>query len=292
MKKVTGVLRLLRLHQYVKNLFVFLPIFFGMKFLNLHVFLKTTLAFSCFSLIASAVYVFNDIHDIEEDKKHPKKMVRPLASGQVSKVEAYVLLSILLVLGGGVAALWLPIEFIWVLFFYILLNVLYTLRLKHLAILDITVIAFGFVLRLFAGSVAGEVVLSHWIILMTFLLALFLALAKRRDDFLMYMADGKVLRKSIEGYNLTFIDTTMSIMAAVIIVAYVLYTVSPEVTRRFQTQNLYFTTFFVILGVLRFMQITFVKEESGSPTKILLRDRPLQMIVVGWLILFGMIIYR
>ena len=289
--KIVSVAKLLRPHQYVKNLFVFLPVFFGMKFLDLHVLLKTTLAFFSFSLIASSVYIFNDIHDIEEDKKHPQKRFRPLASGQISQVEAYVLLSILLVLGGGVAVLWLPVEFIWVLLLYILLNAIYTLRLKHLAILDIAIIAFGFVLRLFAGSVAGEVVLSRWIILMTFLLALFLALAKRRDDFLMYMTDGKVLRKSIEGYNLSFIDTTMSIMAAVIIVAYVLYTVSPEVTKRFHADNLYFTTLFVILGVLRFLQITLVQEKSGSPTKILLHDRPLQMAVIGWLILFGLIIY-
>ncbi len=291
MGKVAVFGRLLRPHQYVKNLFVFLPMFFGMKFLDFNVLLDTSLAFLSFSLISSAVYIFNDIHDIEEDKKHPKKRFRPLASGQVTRFEAYVLMMILLALGGGLAFLWLPMALSWVLLIYIFLNFLYTLKLKHLAILDITIIAFGFVLRLFAGSVAGGIALSHWIILMTFLLALFLALAKRRDDFLMFVTDGKLLRKSIEGYNLTFIDTAMSIMAAVIIVAYVLYTVSPEVVQRFHADNLYFTTFFVILGVLRFLQITFVQEKSGSPTKILLRDRPLQMAVVGWLILFGVIIY-
>ncbi len=286
------IIRLLRPHQYVKNLFVFLPLFFGMKFLDFKKLFITCIAFICFSLVASAVYVFNDIYDVEEDKKHPEKRNRPIASGKISRGEAFGIFWALLLVAILLTRLTLPSRVLGVLLIYVVANLLYTFKLKHIAILDITVIAFGFVLRLFAGALTGNIVLSHWIILMTFLLALFLALAKRRADLLVFLTDGKILRKSIEGYNLTFVDTAMSIMAAVIIVSYVLYTVSAEVIRRFHTDNLYGTTFFVILGVLRYLQITFVKEESGSPTRILLHDRFLQGIVISWLILFGLIIYR
>jgi len=286
------IVKLLRPHQYVKNLLVFLPLFFGMKFLNFDRLLYTCLVFVCFSLIASAVYVFNDVYDVEEDKRHPEKRNRPVASGLVSKGEAYGIFFVLLFVGSILTLLTLPTEVSGVLLIYIVLNLLYTVKLKHISILDITVIAFGFVLRLFAGAAVGKIELSHWIIVMTFLLALFLALAKRRDDLLIFIADGKMLRKSIEGYNLIFVDTAMSIMAAVIIVSYVLYTVSAEVITRFHTDKLYLTTFFVILGVLRYLQVTFVKEESGDPSWILLHDRFLQCVVLGWLILFGLIIYR
>ena len=292
MGKINAVFKLLRPHQYVKNLFVFLPLFFGMKFLDLARLSSTCLVFVSFSLIASAVYVFNDLYDVEEDKKHPDKRGRPIASSQVSRGEAYGIIFTLLFAGSSLTLLTLSVEVSGVLLIYVILNVLYTIKLKHIAILDITVIAFGFILRLFAGASAGKIALSHWIIIMTFLLALFPALAKRRDDLLMFLSDGKILRKSIEGYNLSFVDTAMSIMAAVIIVSYVLYTVSAEVIKRFHTDKLYITTFFVILGVLRYLQITFVKAESGSPTKILLRDRFLQCVILGWLVLFGLIIYH
>jgi len=282
----------LRPHQYVKNLFVFLPIFFGAKFLNFPCLLKTLVAFVCFSLTASSVYVFNDIHDIQQDRKHPIKKNRPLASGQITISAASLLLTVLFISGLGLSTVFLPLASLIVLAVYVILNVFYTLKLKHVAILDITIIAFGFVLRLLAGAIAGDIILSHWIIVITFLLALFLALAKRRDDLLIYLNNGEMVRKSIEGYNLIFVDTAMSIMAAVIIVSYVLYTVSAEVIQRFHTDKLYFTTFFVVMGVLRYLQITFVKEESGSPTKILLHDKFLQGIIVGWLILFGVIIYH
>lgn len=289
--RTKAIFKLLRPHQYVKNAFIFLPLFFSAEFFDFWKLFYTCIAFVGFSFLASGVYVFNDLWDVDTDRKHPEKKKRPIASGEISQGMAYGVF-IALLLMGGVFLFFLPIEVAVICLVYVVLNMSYSIKLKHIAILDISVIAVGFVLRLFVGAVTGNIVLSHWIIVITFLLALFLALAKRRDDLLMFMADGKLLRKSIEGYNLTFTDTAMSMMAAVIIVAYVMYTVSPEVTNRFHTDDLYFTTFFVVLGVLRFLQITFVKEESGSPTKILLHDRALQLIVASWLILFGIIIYR
>ena len=158
-----------------------------------------------------------------------------------------------------------------VLLSYIVLNIGYSFYLKHIAIVDITIISIGFVLRLFIGAIVTETPLSKWIVIMTFLLALFLAFAKRRDDVIHFMNTGKKMRKVIDGYNLQLIDGAMMIMASVVIVSYLLYTTSLEVINRINNEYLYLTSFFVILGVLRYMQISFVENNSGSPTKVLLK---------------------
>jgi 4-hydroxybenzoate polyprenyltransferase len=172
-----------------------------------------------------------------------------------------------------------------VLLVYFVLNIAYSLKLKHIAILDIFIIATGFVLRLFAGSAVTDISLSMWIILMTFLLAIFLALAKRRDDVLLSL-EGQETRKNIDGYNLEFVNAAMVLMAGVVIVSYIQYTISPEVIERLDTNYLYLTSFFVILGVLRYMQITFVEQDSGSPTKVVIRDSFLKVTIFLWLVSF------
>jgi 4-hydroxybenzoate polyprenyltransferase len=171
------------------------------------------------------------------------------------------------------------------------MNIAYTLHLKHVAILDITTIATGFVIRLFVGSVTTGVPLSMWIVIMTFLLALFLALAKRRDDVLIYIDTGEKTRKVIDGYNLKFLDASMTIMASVVIVAYTIYATSPEAVERVGSEHLYLTTFFVILGILRYLQITYIEQNSGSPTRIILKDRFIQATLVGWLVTFDLLLY-
>ena len=174
---------------------------------------------------------------------------------------------------------------------YILLNIAYSFYLKHIAILDITIIATGFVLRLFVGATATGIYLSMWIVIMTFLLALFLALAKRRDDVLLFLDTGKKMRKVIDGYNIQFIDSAMMIMASVVIVAYISYATSPEVVQRLHNEHLYLTALFVIVGVMRYMQISFVQQDSGSPTKIVLRDIFIQLTLVSWVVTFAWILY-
>ena len=171
------------------------------------------------------------------------------------------------------------------------MNIAYSLRLKHIAIIDITLIAIGFVLRLFIGALATETPLSKWIVIMTFLLALFLALAKRRDDVMHFLKTGTKMRKVIDGYNIQLIDAAMMVMASVVTVSYLLYTTSPEVIDRIGSDNLYITTFFVILGILRYMQITFVEENSGSPTKVLLKDPFVILNCVAWVLSFIYILY-
>jgi len=276
--------------QYIKNLFIFLPLFFALKVTNTELFFNAIIAFIAFSLTASAVYSLNDYMDIEEDRKHPKKRNRPLASGAISKPQALMLMAILFTLGFATMAL-LSLSAAGIMAAYVMMNIAYSLSLKHIAILDVTIIAIGFVLRLFIGSAVTDIPLSMWIVVMTFLLALFMALAKRRDDVLIYLETGKKMRKVIDGYNLQFLDTAMSIMAAVVIVAYTIYTTSNEVTERVHSNYLYLTSLFVILGIMRYLQITFVHLDSGSPTKIVLKDRFMQLTILGWIVTFAWVLY-
>ncbi|MDF1877128.1 decaprenyl-phosphate phosphoribosyltransferase [Sulfurimonas sp. SAG-AH-194-L11] len=278
-----NLITLLRPHQYVKNLFIFAPLIFAFNF-NEESVLNATLAFILFSLLASSIYVLNDFMDIEEDKKHPTKKNRPLASGAISLTTANFIFL-------GLSSTTLIATYLFstplfaVLVMYFVLNILYSFRLKHIAIVDIFIIATGFVLRLFAGAQVTETPLSMWIIIITFLLAIFLALAKRRDDVLLSI-EGKETRKNIDGYNLEFVNAAMVLMSGVVIVSYLQYTVSPAVIARLGNEYLYLTTLFVILAILRYMQITFVEQQSGSPSKIVLKDTFIKVTLLLWLISF------
>ena len=280
----------MRPHQYIKNIFIFLPLFFALKITDTHLLIKAFIAFIAFSLVASAVYILNDYQDIEDDRQHPKKKFRPLASGAISKQQALGIMAILFLAGFALMAS-VSLAATAILATYVIMNITYSLRLKHIAILDVTIIATGFVLRLFVGSAATDIPLSQWIVVMTFLLALFMALAKRRDDVLIYLETGKKMRKVIDGYNLQFLDAAMAIMASVVIVAYTIYTTSPEITEKFHTHYLYLTALFVILGIMRYLQVAFVHLDSGSPTKIVLKDRFMQIVLLGWAITFAWILY-
>ncbi len=288
--RILDIIKLLRPQQYIKNLFIFLPLFFALKITDAELLANASIAFIAFSLTASAVYILNDYHDIEEDRQHPKKKDRPLASGAISKTEALGIMAVLFVAGFGLMAM-LSLQAVMILLVYVVMNIAYSLYLKHIAILDVTIIAIGFVLRLFIGSAVTDIPLSMWIVIMTFLLALFMALAKRRDDVLIFLDTGKKMRKVIDGYNLQFLDTAMAIMASVVIVSYTIYTTSPEVVTRVHSQYLYLTALFVILGIMRYLQITFVLKDSGSPTKIVFKDRFIQLTLLGWIITFAWILY-
>ncbi len=290
---VGNILRIIRPHQWLKNVFVLLPLFFGGSLLDPHDIAAALIAVMAFSFMASAIYCLNDIVDVEDDRRHPVKCRRPIASGQVSVAAAYTMMAVMvalsfasaMLLGGGavgVAA---------VTGVYLVLNVAYCLWLKRFAIVDVCTIAAGFVLRLFAGGLAIGTELSDWIVLMTFLLTLFLSLAKRRDDVLRMNETGRAPRRNTIRYNLEFINQAITITAAVTIVCYVMYTVSPEVVRRTGTHYLYLTTVFVITGVLRYLQLTLVDNRSGDPTRLLLSDRVLQAVVALWGLAFLLIIY-
>jgi len=288
--KLQEFIKLARPHQYLKNLFIFLPLFFSLQITNLSLLLNTLEAFIAFSLTASAIYILNDYNDIEEDKQHTRKKYRPLAAGTITPPEAIQGMILLLSLGTVLMSL-INLNALFILLTYVILNLAYTFYLKHIAIIDVTVIALGFVLRLFVGAAVTGVILSPWIIIMTFLLALFLALAKRRDDILIYLATGKTMRKVIHGYNLKFLDVSIGILATIVIVAYIMYITSVKSVIGGNTEYLYLTVLFVILGILKYLQISLVLQESGSPTKIILRSRFIQLILVLWVLAFGLALY-
>ena len=288
--KFHAFIRLIRPYQYIKNLLVFAPLFFVGHITDTELFINCVIAFVAFSFTSGAVYIFNDYRDIELDKLHPAKKNRPLASGAISKSTALIAMVILFAIGFSVMA-YLSVAATLILAFYALMNIAYSMYLKKIPILDISIIAIGFVIRLFVGSEVTAVPLSMWIVIMTFLLALFIALAKRRDDVLIYLDTGKKMRKVADGYNLKFLDTAMAIMASVVIVAYIMYTISEEVVKRIHSEHLYLTSLFVILGIMRYLQITFVKLESANPVKIILQDRFIQLTVLGWILSFMWLIY-
>jgi decaprenyl-phosphate phosphoribosyltransferase len=291
MRKISAYIQVCRPHQYVKNGFIWLPLFFGDRITDMHAVAKAFLVFVAFSLMSSAIYAVNDLKDRAEDRRHPVKKNRPIARGDLSPAEAVGIALVLFGIAMAIASAALPLASIYVLLAYMLLNLAYSQGIKHIPIIDIVCIAAGFVLRVLAGGTATRIAISPWIVIMTFLLALFLALAKRRDDLLL-VARGKAVRKAIDGYNLEFISLAMGIMASVIIVAYLLYTVSPEVVAKHGTENLYVTAIWVLLGLLRYLQITFVEEKSGSPTMVLLKDALLQVVIVLWLANSFLLLYR
>lgn len=286
-------LLLIRPQQWIKNGFVLIPMFFGGRLLNADDAIASVVTFFAFSCAASAIYCFNDIVDVDADRRHPVKCGRPIASGAVSVPTAYALMAVLALLSALLLFL-LPQragETAGIVAFYFLLNMAYCLWLKRHAIIDVCTVAFGFVLRILAGGMACDVAVSNWLVLMTFLLALFLSFAKRRDDVLRMNETGEPPRRNTIRYNITFVNQAITVTGTVTLVCYIMYTVSPEVVSRFHAPYLYLTSIFVLVGLLRYMQLTVVDEVSGDPTKILLRDRFTQAIVVAWIMSFLLIIY-
>ena len=290
---IRHIIKVARPTHWIKNIFVFLPIFFGGALLNTTEVVAAALTFMSFSLAASAIYCLNDIIDVDADRAHPVKCKRPIASGAITIPQAYGMMTVSLLISIVLMFL-LPeghAKSILVIIAYFVINVAYCLRLKEYAIIDVCIIASGFVLRILAGGYATGVHLSKWIVLMTFLLTLFLAFAKRRDDVLRMNTTGRAPRKNTSRYNLTFINQAITITGSVMVVCYVMYTVSPEIIAQFATDKLYLTSILVILAILRYLEISVVDEKSGDPVKVALSDRATQLILLAWMLSFLIIIY-
>ena len=288
-----NLLMLIRPKQWIKNAFVFIPMFFGGSMLDTSDIIASIITFFSYSFAASSIYCFNDIIDEDADRRHPAKCKRPIASGAISVTQAYALMALMFVLSMLTVMLLQKNTFVvgGIILFYFFLNMAYCANLKQHAIVDVCIIAFGFVLRIFAGGFATEIAPTNWLVLMTLLLTLFLSFAKRRDDVLRMNETGEAPRKNTIRYNLTFINQAVTITASVTLVCYILYTVSPEVVSRFHTQYLYLTSVFVLVGLLRYIQITVVDKKSGDPTKVILHDTFTQLIVLAWGLSFLIIIY-
>ena len=290
---INHIIKVARPTHWLKNIFVILPVFFGGAILNTTQAISAALTFMSFSLAASAIYCLNDIIDVDADRAHNVKRHRPIASGAITIPQAYGMMTISL-LASIVLILLLPegqANTITVIITYFLLNVAYCLKLKEYAIIDVCIVASGFVLRILAGGFATGVQLSKWIVLMTFLLTLFLAFAKRRDDVLKMNETGRAPRKNTSRYNLTFINQAITITGTVMLVCYIMYTVSPEIIAQFGTDKLYLTSILVILALLRYLQIAVVDEKSGDPVKVVLSDRATQFILMAWVLSFLVLIY-
>ncbi len=288
------ILKLLRPKQWSKNLFIFLPLFFAGQIQDPNLILNCLVTFAAFSFMASAIYSINDVVDVKEDRLHPKKSKRPIASGRIF-IPVAVIISILLIL--------ISFSFIWfypstnkfqqllILGIYLIMNLLYCFWLKRVAIIDVMFIAIGFVLRLFIGGMTADIPLTHWIVIMTFLLTLFIGFAKRRDDLILKNNHGITLRKNTNRYNLDFINQVLCLLGGITIVCYIMYTVSPEVIVRFKSPYMYITTVFVLGGIVRYLQLAIVDQNTGSPTEILVKDRFIQGCLALWIASFYLIIY-
>ncbi len=278
-----SLVHVLRPEQWVKNLLVFAALIFSKRLFHPRDVQLAAAAFACFCLLASAAYVVNDLRDVENDRRHPLKSRRPLASGQLTPRTAIAIASLLGAAGLALAAL-LGTDFLEIAAAYAGLQVAYSFGLKNIVILDAMAIATGFVLRAVAGGVVLAVEVSPWLVICTFLLALFLAFSKRRHEVvLLGEEDAGAHRASLRDYSPYFLDQMISVVTASTVVAYAIYTVSPEVRGKLQTEHLFVTIPFVLYGIFRYLYLVHRREGGGNPTRELLTDRPLWANVLLWI---------
>ncbi|NMS90836.1 decaprenyl-phosphate phosphoribosyltransferase [Clostridioides difficile] len=275
--KISDYIKLMRIKQYIKNFFVFSALIFSNNILNTNLLLKTFIAFVCFCIISSSVYALNDAIDMDKDKKHPKKRNRPVASGRISKRNANILFVILALISISLSIV-VNLRLTIILVLYLINNILYSLKLKNIILLDVFSISLGFILRVYAGCVAINVSLSNWIILCTFFLSLYLAFGKRKKEIVTLRDDAIEHRKILEDYDIENLNQMMVVMLSSTIVCYALYSTSnPE------KPHMIFTTIFVVYGVLRYNYIINTTNE-GNPTDIVLKDSALKINVILWII--------
>ncbi|MCP4154460.1 MAG: decaprenyl-phosphate phosphoribosyltransferase [bacterium] len=293
-KTIIYFLKSMRLYQWVKNTFIFAPVIFSLHFLHLNdiSYIKNSLlAFFLFSLVTGSIYILNDCFDKKKDMVHPEKCKRPIASGQLPVLTAAIGAGILTLV--ALTAIYLfNFSFFIISIIYILMNISYSTYLKRVVILDVMVIAIGFVLRVKIGGDINDITLSVWILIITFLLAIFLALIKRRQELVkMKSVEGKTnTRKTLKEYNLPLLDQLISITTATTVISYIIYVTNPDIQQKFGTKELYLTVPFVIFGVFRYMFLTYAKGKGESPSEILFSDIPTFVNIIIWLTFFVLLI--
>jgi 4-hydroxybenzoate polyprenyltransferase len=282
--------RSLRPHQWTKNLVVF-----AAPALSKHLFErgpleKSVLGFVIFCALSGTVYLLNDVADLERDRLHPRKRLRPIASGALSPRTAGLLALVLGFLSLGLAAL-LGWRFLLIAASYLALNIAYSFWLKEIVILDVLSISIGFVLRAVAGGVAIAVLVSDWLLVCTLLLAMFLALAKRRHELVSLTTSATGHRKILAEYSPYLLDQMISVVTASCLTAYAFYTMAPDTVQKYRTERLAWTIPFVLYGIFRYLYLVHQKEKGGSPTDILVTDRPLLLNVFLWALALLWIVY-
>lgn len=285
----TSILALMRPRQWTKNVFVLVPLLFSKKLTDSTAIVDIIGAFVVFCLVASFVYVINDWRDRDEDAAHPAKSSRPLASGSVTSGQAIAVAAACLLAAVALTfAFGFDAAFIAVIATYVAINLAYSFGLRQVALLDILIIAAGFVLRILAGTTAIQVEASQFLILCGGLLALLLAVGKRRADL---KSDGDGNRPALAGYSVEFIDVALAVLASAVIGFYCLFTVSDYAIERYDSDLLYLTTFFVVAGILRYLQLVIGKGTDAGPTEIALGDRFIQVTGILWAAAFVLIGY-
>ncbi len=284
-----ALLRSLRPHQWTKTLFVLAALAFSKHLFDADAVLRAVGAFAVFCALSGATYLLNDVADVEQDRLHPTKRLRPIAAGELPLAMARVAW-VVIMLGALLASLALGGPFALAAACYLALNVAYSFSLKHVVILDVLEIAIGFVLRAVAGAVAIGVVFSHWLLVCTLLIALFLALAKRRHE-LVTLGDAAGHRPILAEYSPYLLDQMISVVTASCLTAYAFYTLAPDTIEKYRTDRLSLTIPFVIYGIFRYLYLVHRKELGGSPSDLLLTDRPLLAAVALWALAVVMIVY-
>ena len=284
-----ALLASLRPRQWVKNLFGFAGVIFSQQMLTPLVWTAVS-AFVIFCALSGAIYLFNDVADVERDRRHPSKRLRPIASGQVSRPAA-VLVGAVLLVGGFAAAFRIGLSFGLVALGYGALLTAYSLWLKHIVILDVLTVATGFVLRAVAGAVAVDAEISGWLLICTILLALFLALGKRRHEYRSLARDAAAHRPILAEYSESFLDQMISVVTASTVTAYALYTMSPETVAKFHTRLLPLTLPFVLYGIFRYLYLLYRRDLGGSPSDLVVTDRALLLDALLWMVATFAIIY-
>lgn len=280
----------MRIYQWTKNLLVLAALVFAGQALVPEQLTRALLAFVAFCMASSGTYIFNDLIDVKQDRAHPTKRYRPLASGALAIPSAVMLMIVLLSAGVALAAL-LHWKFLLALLFYVALTVSYTLVWKHVLIVDVIVVAIGFVVRAVAGALVIDVVFSKWLVVCTLFLALFLALSKRRSEIVLLDQDARDHRRVLHHYSTQYLDSLIHLMAGGAIITYTIYTCSPEVVVNFGTDKLYVTLPFVLYGLFRYLYLVQHKTGGGDPSSTLLRDWPLGLTVLLWGLANLIIIY-
>lgn len=280
----------MRPRQWTKNLLLFAALVFSKNLFHLPMLKDVFVAFIIFCLLSGSVYTLNDLIDLAQDRNHPKKSKRPLASGKL-KPSTAIISGIILVVLSLANAFWLNTNFAWIAVGYFILQIAYSTVLKHVVILDVLAVSVGFVLRAIAGAEVIEVPISSWLLICTILLALFLALGKRRHELLLLENNAVHHRKILYEYSPGLLDQMISVATASTVVAYALYTMSTETIEKFHTDNLKYTIPFVLYGIFRYLYLIHQKSEGGSPEKILLNDKPLLMDIILYLITVWLFTY-
>jgi 4-hydroxybenzoate polyprenyltransferase len=290
---IVHLVRLIRPKQWIKNFFVFAPLLFSRHIFQLDYLIPSVAAFFVFSLASSAIYIINDIMDVESDRMHPKKKYRPIASGEVSTKQALIFF-VILVAAIIVCLFFQRPVFAVVIILYFITNLLYSIKVKSIVLLDVFFISFGFMLRVLGGAAAIGVPVSTWMVLTTIFISLFLAISKRRGELSQIVNKENIdkQRKVLKEYSVEFADEINTIAAAGTIVSYALYTVSERTVNTFGTDKLIYTTPFVIYGIFRYMYLMHQKNMGESPTSIVTKDLPIILVVLAWFMSSLIIIYR